>query len=122
MVGESAAGVPAGTSTPKGYSRARFAVHRRGHGGAGDPEAVMLEDAPGSDRITGRLQHDPREPLFLDYPFSFGSRGLPTTTTHDDHLRDLITQVLFTCPGERVNLPEFGACIQRLVFEPASAP
>lgn len=36
----------------------------------------------------------------------------------DEHVKDLIAQVLFTLPGERVNLPEFGAGVQRLVFAP----
>jgi uncharacterized protein len=32
----------------------------------------------------------------------------------------LIFQVLFTNPGERVNLPEFGCGVQQLVFLPNS--
>ena len=35
-------------------------------------------------------------------------------------MRDLILQVLFTSPGERVNRPEFGCGIKQLVFAPAS--
>jgi uncharacterized protein len=66
------------------------------------------------------LQSDPRTPRFLDYPFGVSGDGTPLLTTADDHLRDLILQVLFTAPGERVNLPEFGVGIQRLVFEPNS--
>jgi Bacteriophage baseplate protein W len=64
------------------------------------------------------LQTDPRQPRFLDFPYAVGSGGAPKTTTGDDHLRDLILQVLFTSPGERVNLPEFGVGVQRLVFAP----
>ncbi|HEX3151316.1 MAG TPA: GPW/gp25 family protein [Gemmataceae bacterium] len=63
---------------------------------------------------------DARVPRYLDYPYSVVGNGRPATTTADDHLRDLILQVLFTSPGERVNLPEFGVGIQRLVFEPSS--
>src|SRR6516225_8543955 len=59
-------------------------------------------------------------PRFLKYPYSVGGSGIPITTTGDDHLRDLILQVLFTSPGERVNLPEFGVGVQRLVFEPSN--
>ena len=36
------------------------------------------------------------------------------------HVRELIEQVLFTNPGERVNRPEFGAGVLQLVFGPAS--
>ena len=58
-------------------------------------------------------------PRFLKYPYGVGGSGIPITTTGDDHLRDLILQVLFTNPGERVNLPDFGVGVQRLVFEPS---
>ena len=67
-----------------------------------------------------RIQTDAREQRYLDYPYSVGGSGTPNTTTEDDHIRDLILQVLFTNPGERVNLPEFGVGVQRLVFEPNS--
>ena len=40
------------------------------------------------------------------------------TTGADDHLRDLIEQVLFTAPGERVMRPDFGSGLLGLVFEP----
>jgi phage baseplate assembly protein W len=70
--------------------------------------------------MAGPLGTDARVPRYLDYPYSVSGNGTPSTTTADDHLRDLILQVLFTNPGERVNLPEFGVGIQRLVFEPNS--
>jgi phage baseplate assembly protein W len=57
---------------------------------------------------------------YLNYPYGVSSTGAPSTTNPDDHLRDLILQVLFTNPGERVNLPEFGAGVQQLVFAPNS--
>jgi phage baseplate assembly protein W len=38
----------------------------------------------------------------------------------DDHVRDLIYQVLFTSPGERVNRPDFGCGLRQLVFMPNS--
>jgi len=63
-------------------------------------------------------QTDLREPRFLDYPYAVSGTGIPRTTTAEDHLRDLILQVLFTNPGERLNLPEFGVGVQRLVFAP----
>ena len=39
---------------------------------------------------------------------------------YDQHIRDLIEQVLFTAPGERVNRPTFGSGLMQLVFEPNS--
>lgn len=65
------------------------------------------------------VQTNPNAARFLKYPYAVGGSGVPITTTADDHLRDLILQVLFTNPGERVNLPEFGVGVQRLVFEPS---
>ena len=56
----------------------------------------------------------------VDYPFHVDGRGRTATTTQDDHIRDLIEQVLFTAPGERVNRPTFGSGLLRLVFEPNS--
>lgn len=56
----------------------------------------------------------------LDFRYSFSSRGRTSDTTDDDHIRDLIQQVLFTAPGERVNRPDFGCGLLRLVFAPNS--
>ncbi|HEV2962499.1 MAG TPA: GPW/gp25 family protein [Candidatus Angelobacter sp.] len=66
------------------------------------------------------IQSDSRVQRFLDYPYNVGSTGVPKLTVGDDHLRDLILQVLFTNPGERVNLPEFGVGIQQFIFAPNS--
>jgi phage baseplate assembly protein W len=56
----------------------------------------------------------------LDYPYHFDGRGRTATTEVADHIRDLIEQVLFTSPGERVMRPDFGAGLMALVFEPNS--
>jgi phage baseplate assembly protein W len=56
----------------------------------------------------------------LDHPFHFDGRGRAATTEADDHVRDMIYQVLFTNPGERVNRPDFGCGLLQLVFEPNS--
>jgi phage baseplate assembly protein W len=52
----------------------------------------------------------------IDYPFHFGAHGRTAPTGYDDHVRDLIEQVLFTNPGERVNRPDFGGGVMQLVF------
>lgn len=54
--------------------------------------------------------------MHIDYPFHLDSRGRTATTSEDDHVRDLIEQVLFTAPGERVNRPSFGSGVLGLVF------
>ncbi|MBA3357656.1 MAG: GPW/gp25 family protein [Pyrinomonadaceae bacterium] len=51
------------------------------------------------DASLGRLQEE------VDYP---------------EHVDQLIRQVLFTSPGERINRPDFGCGIKRLVFAPNS--
>jgi phage baseplate assembly protein W len=56
----------------------------------------------------------------LDFPYRFDGRGRTATTDRDDHIRDLIEQVLFTAPGERVMRPDFGSGLLALVFEPNS--
>jgi phage baseplate assembly protein W len=55
---------------------------------------------------------------YLAVPYSVGSLGSPRTTDYQQHVRDMIMSVLFTNPGERVNLPTFGAGIGRLTFGP----
>jgi phage baseplate assembly protein W len=56
----------------------------------------------------------------VDYPFHFDGRGRTADTPDSDHIRDLIEQVLFTSPGERVNRPDFGSGVLQLVFAPNS--
>ena len=56
----------------------------------------------------------------IDYPFHLDSRGCTALAGQDDHIRDLIEQVLFTNPGERVNRPTFGCGVTQLVFAPNS--
>ena len=57
---------------------------------------------------------------FLDHPYRFDGRGRTAVTSRDDHIRDLIEQVLFTSPGERMMRPDFGSGLMALVFEPNS--
>ena len=57
---------------------------------------------------------------FFDFPFRIDGRGRTAETDRDDHVRDLIHQVLFTAPGERVNRPDFGCGIGQLTFMPNS--
>jgi uncharacterized protein len=52
------------------------------------------------------------------HPLRVGAHGATARTDQLGYLHDLIEQVLFTAPGERVNRPEFGAGIAQLVFAP----
>src|SRR5438552_9556382 len=56
----------------------------------------------------------------IEFPFHFNGRGRTADADTDAHIRDLIEQVLFTAPGERVNRPSFGCGLLRLVFAPNS--
>jgi hypothetical protein len=60
------------------------------------------------------------ESPFLDFPFGVDGRGRVATTGVDDHVRDMILEVLLTSPGERVNRPDFGCGLRELLFGPAS--
>jgi phage baseplate assembly protein W len=55
----------------------------------------------------------------IDYPLHFDGRGRTAETSEDEHIRDLIEQVLFTSPGERVNRPTFGSGVFQLIFAPS---
>ncbi|HEX4961802.1 MAG TPA: GPW/gp25 family protein [Thermoanaerobaculia bacterium] len=57
----------------------------------------------------------------IDHPFHVDDRRHTAAETgEEDHVRDLIEQVLFTNPGERVNRPDFGAGLDQLLFGPSS--
>jgi phage baseplate assembly protein W len=55
------------------------------------------------------------------FPFAVNEAGHISATGGDAAIRGKIIQVLFTAPGERVNLPEFGCGLFNLVFEPTNA-
>lgn len=56
----------------------------------------------------------------IDFPFHFDGRGRTALAGDDDHIRDMLEQLLFTNPGERVNRPDFGSGLMQLVFAPNS--
>jgi phage baseplate assembly protein W len=55
----------------------------------------------------------------IKFPFQVGGRGRVADCDDEEHIRDMIEQVLFTVPGERVNRPTLGCDILGLVFAPA---
>lgn len=54
----------------------------------------------------------------VDFPYQFDSRGRTAEAAGDGHIRDMIEQLLFTSPGERVNRPDFGSGLLQLLFAP----
>jgi uncharacterized protein len=58
----------------------------------------------------------------IKYPFAI-DRGLGELAEQRDynlHVEEMIKQVLFTAPGERINRPDFGCGLRKLVFAPNS--
>lgn len=56
----------------------------------------------------------------VGFPFHFDTRGRTAESDDDAHIRELIELVLLTAPGERVNRPDFGSGLARLVHAPNS--
>ena len=56
----------------------------------------------------------------LNFPFGFDGSGRTSAAASQDYVRQLIEQVLFTSPGERINLPDFGSGLLQLPFAPNS--
>jgi phage baseplate assembly protein W len=58
--------------------------------------------------------------VHVDFPYHVDGRGRTAQAADEAYVRDLIEQVLFTSPGERVNRPDFGTGLMQLVFAPNS--
>jgi phage baseplate assembly protein W len=52
----------------------------------------------------------------IDFPFRFDKTGGTSSAPTEKHIRDMIEELLFTSPGERVNRPDFGSGLMQLVF------
>ncbi|WP_327417822.1 GPW/gp25 family protein [Streptomyces sp. NBC_01233] len=55
----------------------------------------------------------------IDFPYRIDARGRTAAVGHAEHVRNMVEQVLFTSPGERVHRPDFGCGLLDLVFGPA---
>jgi phage baseplate assembly protein W len=56
----------------------------------------------------------------INFPFQFDKTGATATAATPKHIQDMIEELLFTSPGERVNLPDFGSGLMQLIFAPNS--
>ena len=54
----------------------------------------------------------------IQFPLQFDRLGRTALVGDEDHIRQMIEQLLFTSPGERVNRPDFGSGAWQLVFAP----
>ncbi len=59
-------------------------------------------------------------PVWLDHPYHLDATGRTAVVAEDGRIADMIEQILFTSPGERVMRPDFGCGLKQLVFMPAS--
>ena len=62
------------------------------------------------------VRRDYQVPFGIDH----GSRQV-SCSDYASHVDQMIRQVLFTSPGERVDLPQFGCGLAQLVFAPLSS-
>jgi uncharacterized protein len=102
-------------------------VDERGEQGQGGRGAGTAPKQPGHLRSDGdRRERDTNsnegegDLMNVEYPFHFQGSGRTATTDDTDHIRDMLEQLLFTNPGERVNRPDFGSGLLGMVFEPNS--
>jgi uncharacterized protein len=56
----------------------------------------------------------------IAFPLQIDRAGRTATASDDDHVRQMIEQLLFTRLGERVMQPTLGCSLLQLVFEPSS--
>ena len=58
----------------------------------------------------------------IQYPFAIdaGLGKLAEENDYSKHVRQMMLQVLFTNPGERINRPDFGCGLRRMIFAPNS--
>jgi len=50
------------------------------------------------------------------FPYNLDARGRTAEADTDEHIRQMIEQLLFTMPGERLHRPDFGTRLHGLVF------
>lgn len=59
-----------------------------------------------------------RRSVNIRYPYRVGRNGASAVTDEASHVEQMIEQLLFTAPGERVMRPTFGCGLRQLIFEP----
>lgn len=57
----------------------------------------------------------------IKYPYQIDGNGQTADSEYQAHVKEMLEQLLFTMPGERVNRPDFGCGLMQLVFAPNSS-
>jgi len=60
-------------------------------------------------------------PSSITYPYQWDGTGRTAVALTNDHIEQMIEQILFTSPGERVNRPTFGCGLLQMPFDPNDA-
>ncbi len=58
--------------------------------------------------------------MHISFPYAIDGSGRTARAGEEEHIRQMIEQLLFTAPGERVNRPTFGSGLRQLLFAPNS--
>lgn len=66
----------------------------------------------------GTLPPDEMAQYEVAFPLQIATQGRVAVAAYADHVEQMIEQVLFTAPGERVNRPDFGCGVLQMVFGP----
>lgn len=66
------------------------------------------------------MQSTPFQAIHHPLSVTSGSGRWRRESDYEAYIQQLIRQVLLTAPGERINRPEFGAGVRRLIFAPLS--
>lgn len=62
----------------------------------------------------------PFSSIFYPIGIDAGLGRLSVERSYEEHVDQLIRQLLLTAPGERINRPEFGCGVRRMLFAPNS--
>jgi phage baseplate assembly protein W len=64
----------------------------------------------------GPIRHDYQFPLRIN-----GTQRQAQRANYPAHVAQMIRQFLLTSPGERINLPDYGAGLRRMIFAPITS-
>jgi phage baseplate assembly protein W len=64
--------------------------------------------------------NDPIESVRFPFAVDANAGRLAQEPDYPTHVEQMIKQLLFTAPGERVNRPDFGCGLRRMLFAPNS--
>ncbi len=94
--------------------------HGRGRARAPRRQSINLRTHGNAPEHSGDTASREGNMMNLNFPLQFDRTGRTAAIDDDDHIGQMIELLLFTSPGERVNRPDFGSGLQKLIFAPNS--